>query len=293
VSKRGAKTARRSEKQQKKVRDIFVARPFEGLADEVEWIAMRELVPAATAPLRLSGEYAEQAAEREVILATVLPLAWPAMTKPDGRIFIGLQRQFNSGDVSRDIAAALISALGTEPGKTVDVPSLAGPGPRLQDVLEDGKLDITLYEGFDFWLDEGAADDANVQASMERANESVYPTVRMDAGPAAYWCQVPDRAHIRWVLPEPEDAALTALARLAAAGGLSLGDGTKFAGMFRAHGLLVPVWDLPRETEAKSWEAPLADFGRRYGDALSVTESLTAEERRAQQGLRGRQLTLR
>ena len=34
-----------------KVRDIFVARPFEGLADEPEWIALRELVPAASAPL--------------------------------------------------------------------------------------------------------------------------------------------------------------------------------------------------------------------------------------------------
>ena len=293
MGKRGAKTARRSEKQQKKIRDVFVARPFEGLEDEVEWIAMRELVPAATAPLRLSSEYAEQAGGREVTLATVLPLAWPAMTKPDGRIFVGLQRQFNSGDVSRDIAAALISALHTEPGKTVDVPALAGPGPRLQDVLADGKLDITLYDGFDFWLDEDAAADPKVQASMERANESVYPTVRLDAGPAAYWCQVPDRAHVRWVLPEPEDTALTALARLAAAGSLSLGDSTKFAGMFRAHGLLVPVWDLPRETDAKSWDAPLAEFGKRYADALAASDPLTPAERRSLQGLRGRQLTLR
>ena len=34
-----------------KVRDVFVPRPFAGLADEAEWIALRELVPAATATL--------------------------------------------------------------------------------------------------------------------------------------------------------------------------------------------------------------------------------------------------
>ncbi|MGH3647481.1 MAG: DUF5926 family protein [Micromonosporaceae bacterium] len=293
MSKRRGRAVRRPTEKKQKVRDIFVARPYEGLADEVEWIAMRELVPAATAPLRLAPEYADQYPDREVILATVLPLAWPAMTKPDGRIFLGLQRQFNSGDVSRDLAAALLSALYTEPGKTVDVPSLAGPGLRLQDVLADGALDITLYDGFDFWLDEGAADDPNVQASMERANESVYPTVRLSVGPAAYWCQVPDRAHVRWVLPQPEDTALTALARLGAAAPLNLGDGTKFAGMFRAHGLLVPVWDLPRDAEATSWEEPLADFGKRYADALTVDTPLSAEERRIRQGLLGRQLTLR
>ena len=39
-----------------KVRDIFVPRPFQGLADEPDWVALRELVPAATAPLRLAPE---------------------------------------------------------------------------------------------------------------------------------------------------------------------------------------------------------------------------------------------
>ena len=91
-----------------KVRDVFVARPFEGLADEAEWVALRELVPAATAPLRLTPEYAGKYGEREITLATVLPMAWPALTKPDGRIFLGLQRNDRSGDVNRDLAAALL-----------------------------------------------------------------------------------------------------------------------------------------------------------------------------------------
>jgi len=63
--------------------------------------------------------------------------------------------------------------------------------------------------------------------------------------------------------------------------------------MFRAHGLLVPVWDLPRDPGAQEWEGPVADFAKRYGDAVAVDESLTPAERRARQGLLGRQITLR
>jgi hypothetical protein len=63
--------------------------------------------------------------------------------------------------------------------------------------------------------------------------------------------------------------------------------------MFRAHGLLVPVWDLPREDPAERWEEPLAAFAQRYGEALASGGELTAAERRARQGLVGRQLTLR
>jgi hypothetical protein len=33
-------------------------RPFEGLPGECDMVAMRELVPAATAPLKLAGEHA-------------------------------------------------------------------------------------------------------------------------------------------------------------------------------------------------------------------------------------------
>ena len=76
-----------------------------------------------------------------------------------------------------------------------------------------------MHDGFEFWLDPDATDDPNVKASLERANAAIYPTVRLSAAPAAYWCRVPDRAHVRWVLTEDEDPALDALARLSAAGG--------------------------------------------------------------------------
>ena len=293
MSKRRNPRAADAAPKRQKVRDVFVARPFEGLADETEWIALRELVPAASAPLTLKPEIVEEYGDRPVTLSTVLPMAWPAMTRQDGRVFVGLQRHLQSGDVSRDLAVAILCALRTQPGDTVAVPALPGEGPRLQDILVDGPLDISMHEGFEYWLDAEQAEDAGVKASLERANASIYPTVRMSAAHAAYWCRVPDKAHVRWVLPEQEDAALDALARLSASGDLLLGEGTKFAGMFRAHGLLVPVWDVPGEPEAGDWEAPLADFAKRYADTLAETAPLDAAARRAKQGLVGRQLTLR
>jgi hypothetical protein len=294
VSKR--RNQRQNAPKREKIRDIFVARPFEGLADEPEWIALRELVPAASAPLTLKPEIIAEYGDRPVTLSTVLPMAWPAMTRQDGRVFIGLQRHVQSGDVSRDLAVAVLSALRTDPGDTVSVPALPGEGLRLQDILVDGPLEITVHDGFEYWLDAEQAEDATVKASLERANASIYPTVQLAAGRAAYWCRVaPDKGHVRWVLAEPEDDALDALARLSAAQELLLGENTKFAGMFRAHGLLVPVWDIPGDAEAADWEAPLADFAKRYQDTLALGGNgpLDAAARRAKQGLVGRQLTLR
>ncbi|MEW2377284.1 DUF5926 family protein [Micromonospora sp. NPDC047812] len=291
--RRKSQRAAEATPKREKVRDIFVPRPFEGLTDEPEWIALRELVPAASAPLRLAPALVEEFGDREVTLATVLPMATPAMTKPDGRVLIGLQRHLQSGDVSRDLAEALLCALRVEPGRPVPVPPLPGPGPRLQDVLVDGPLEVSMHDGFEFWLDPGAGDDPNVQASLERANAAIYPTVRLAAARAAYWCQVPEKAHVRWVLPDDEDAALDALARLSVAGTLVLGENTRFAGMFRAHGRLVPVWDLPEDVPAADWEQPVADFAKRYAEALAEPAPLDAAGRRARHGLLGRQLTLR
>ncbi len=291
--RRKSQRAAEATSKREKVRDVFVPRPFEGLVDEPEWIALRELVPAASAPLKLTPELVEEYGDRPVTLATVLPMAAPAMTKPDGRVFIGLQRHQQSGDVSRDLADALLCALRAEPGGQVTVSPLPGPGPRLQDVLVDGPLEISMHDGFEFWLDPGAADDPTVQASLERANAAIYPTVKLAAARAAYWCRVPEKAHVRWVLPDDEDVALDALSRLGVAGTLTLGEQTRFAGMFRAHGCLVPVWDLPEDVPATDWEEPVTDFAKRYAEALEERTSLDAAGRRARQGLLGRQLTLR
>ena len=65
-----------------------------------------------------------------------------------------------------------------------------------------------------------------------------------------------ERAHLRWVRPEPEEKLLDALARLSASEQILLGEGTRYAGAFRALGLVVPVWDLPADTPAEDWVGP-------------------------------------
>ena len=275
------------------MRDIFVARPFEGLADEPEWIALRELVPAASAPLNLKPEIIEEYGDRPVTLSTVLPMAWPAMTRQDGRVFIGLQRHVQSGDVSRDLAVAILSALQTEPGDTVAVPALPGEGPRLQDILVDGPLEITMHDGFEYWLDAEQAEDANVKASLERANASIYPTVRLaacrprtGAGCAgqvrtcAGCCR--RRRTRRWTRwPGSPPPATCCSARTPSSPGCSG---------------RTACWSRSGTCRASrrpaDWEAPLADFAKRYADILAETAPLDAAARRAKQGLVGR-VTLR
>ncbi|RJK94838.1 DUF5926 family protein [Vallicoccus soli] len=271
--------------------DALVRRPFEGVPSECDWVALREVVPAATSPLALAPEHAVEGVE--VRLATVLPMAWPALRRESGEVLVGLQTQAGSGDVSRDVAHALLRALAAEPGTPVPPAGLPGPGPRLQDVLDpSAPLRVTVHEGFDFWV-EGADGGPEVAASLERANAAVVPTERLTSVEAAYWCRLRDRAHLRWVLPHPEEALLDALARLHAAGASGLGGGTRFVGSFRAHGLLVPVWDLPLDSSAEALEEPAEAWGRRLDEALASSAPLTEAERGARAGLLNRQLTLR
>jgi hypothetical protein len=268
----------------------FVARPFAGLAGECDWVALREIVPAATARLALTGEHADRAATA----ATVLPLAWPALVRQDGQVLVGLQVAGGSGDPSRDAADALLRALAAEPGTPVTSTGLPGAGPRLQDLLApDQPLAVEIHPGFDFWLDGTAERTPEVVASMERANEAVVPTERLGSVEAAYWCRIREREHLRWVMPHDEDSLLDALARLHAAGVDDLGEGTRYVGSFRAHGLLVPVWDLPAGTTAGALEEPAAALAGRLADALADTRPLDETQRRARAGLRSRQLTLR
>lgn len=263
-------------------------RPFEGLASECDWVALRELVPAGSAPLHLA-EYAD----RDVTLATTLPQALPALVRADGRVLLGLQVHAAGNDVSRDLAAALSRALAAEPGSQLEPQGLPGEGPRLQDLLTDDPLEVTVHADFGFWLDGAGADDAQVQATLERANSAIIPTAKLAGLEAAYWCHVGDKAHLRWVLPYPEEALLDALARLSAAGTIDLGEGTRYAGSFRAHGLLAPVWDLPSDAPAERWQEPAAEFEQRLAGVLTEDTPLTDTQRRARAGLRGRQLTLR
>lgn len=273
----------------------YVVRTFAGLPGECDWVAMREFVPAATAPVRLLDDaYDGAAAGRVVKVATVLPGIAPAQVRDDGAVWIALQVAHQSGDPSRDLAEALRLALSGEPGTTVVMPALAGPGPRLQDVVEPkSAFDVTVLSGFDFWFDDVDESDASVAATLERLNSSIDPTTRLASVQAAYWTSVGSKEHLRWVLPYDEDAALDALARLHAAGADSLGPQSRLVGSFRAHGLLVPVWDLPVGTGADALEEPAAALAERLGQALDTIGPLTPEERSARSGLTNRQVTIR
>jgi len=110
---------------------------------------------------------------------------------------------------------------------------------------------------------------------------------------SAYWTNVGSKEHLRWVMPEPEDELLDALARRHAAGKDGLVEGSRFVGMFRAHGLLAPVWDLPVGTGPEPLEEPAERFAADLAAALADDSDLTTEERSARSGLANRQVTIR
>jgi hypothetical protein len=267
----------------------LVTRPFEGLPGECEWVALREIVPAATAVVHTRPEYGDL----DVTVATVLPMAWPGLRRPSGAVVLGLQTAGGSGDPSRDVADALLRALAAEPGTPVTEGELPAEGPRLQDVLVDQPLEVVVHTGFDFWLDPDQEVEAAARESIEQANAAAVPTRRLSSVEAAYWCRMTDRCHLRWVLPFEESAALDGLARLHTAGTSHLVDGGRYVGSFRAHGLLIPVWDLPVDVEAEDLEAPAKEFAARLETATAVEAPLTAQERRARAGVASRQVTLR
>ena len=67
----------------------------------------------------------------------------------------------------------------------------------------------------------------------------------------------------------------------------------RFVGTFRAHGLLVPVWDLPAESRPTTPRSRRPRFRSRLDDALGERAPLTGAERHARSGLQTRQMTLR
>jgi hypothetical protein len=265
---------------------LFNPRPFAGLSGECDLIALREFVPAATVPLTVEG-----AGTRAVTLCTLLPGAVPALVRDNGDIVVGLQVQHAYGDPSRDLAAVLAAALSAEPGTMVGLTDDPGVGPRLQDLIA-GDLVVTVHDGFDYWAVDAADGDA-MSEILEQANTAVSPTVRLAGVEAAYWTELGEREFLRWVRPEDEDLLLDALARLHAAGEDHLVADGRLIGMFRAHGVLVPVWDLPPGTGADALVAPVAAFDELLGATLEDATPLNTEERSVRSGLASRQLTIR
>jgi Family of unknown function (DUF5926) len=267
----------------------FVLRPFEGLPGEPDWVALREVVPAATATARTTAEHGA----RDVVVTTMLPMAWPALHRADGVVMVALQTRTGSGDASRDVAAALLEALDLEPGTPVTTSGLPAPGPRLQDVLDPSvPFEVTVHDGFDYWLAPDTEVTPEVTASLEEANGTVMPTVKLGSVESAYWCRMGDKEFLRWAMPHDEQQMIDALARLHAARESAIGD-ARFVGYFRSSGVVVPVWELAPGTEASEVEDPAVEFLARFTQALADTTPLDANARRARAGLVSRQVTLR
>ena len=270
----------------------FVLRPFEGLPGEPDWVAFREIVPAATGTARTTKKYGG----KDVAVVTMLPGGFAAMNRPDGTILLAVQGALASTDLSRDLAGALLEAIDAEPGTAI-VGKPAPEGPRLQEVLDPKvPFEVTVHDNYEFWVDATAERTAEMDESLAEAAESTIPTVRLSSVEHAYWCDMGKR-FVRWARTEDEDDVVAALARLHAKreSAMKLADGgeARFLGMFRAAGLVVPVWELPADTEAADVEQPAAELGKRLEAALKVTDPLDANERRAKAGIVSRQVTLR
>lgn len=266
------------------------SRPFAGLPGEPDWVAMREVVPAASAAVRTNAEHGGQ----EVLVVTLLPQLWPALKRSDGVTLVALQTASSTPDPSRDVAAALREILDAEPGTALEHIDLPDDGPRLQDVLDlDQPFDVTVHESFEYTLpaDGSAPDDA--ARALEEAAGGIVPTVKLASVDAAYWCRMGEREFLRWARPEDPELLLDGLARLHADRASALDGDSRFVGAFRSCGILVPVWELARGAEAADVEGLAEAFAPRLQEALAATEPLTPEQRRARAGLVSRQVSLR
>jgi hypothetical protein len=260
----------------------FVARTFEGLPGEADWVALREFVAAGSVTVTLtSGE--------TIRVCSMLPGNGAGIRRQDGEIWIGLQVAHNFGDISRDLAHVIDLARETEPGNPVRMTD-PGMGPRLQDVVDPNTpFEVEIHDGFDYWVEGVDASDGTAEA-LAQANESMAPTVHLTSVDGAYWTEMGPQRFLRWVMTHDEAKLLDALARLRAADEETLGEGTKLIGHFRAHGLLVPVWEF--EHDAADLEQPAQDFEKRLTAALADDSPLTSQERSARQALISRQVTV-
>ncbi|GAA1815341.1 MULTISPECIES: DUF5926 family protein [Brevibacterium] len=265
----------------------FVPRPFEGLPFEADLICLRELVPAATAEVRLREDFGGHT----VTIASLLPAAWQAWHREDGTVLAGMQVPVSSTDASRDVARGILAAVDATPGTTIEATTEPGEGPRLQDILDDAHpFDVRVLETFEYW--ELPGDDAEVAAALEQANDSIAPTEKLASVDSAYWTEMSGRTYVRWARSEGEDQVVDALARLQAEGRNDLGGPGTFLGYFRAHGIIVPVWELEFGTQVDDVEEPIAEFAARLDEALSDDSPLSTEARRTRSGIVARQLTI-
>lgn len=276
-------------------REAFVGnpRPFAGVAGECDLVAMAQFVPSARARLSVPG------VEHPVYVATVLPGAISALTRavPEGtESYAGMQTSGFGADPAADLAASLAWIQGSAAGETLQTATPDESTPALSELLSaQESLDIEVLDNFSWWIAEGQETHPQIVQAIQQANAAMMPSARISTpgADAAWWVDAGERAHIRWVRPEDEDALFDAMARLHDRGELTLGEGSSFAGSFRTCGLLVPVFDLDNTLPAEHWTDGLTALDAKFTAALSETGDLSAAERASRNGLRARQVTIR
>lgn len=293
MSRRQAKLAARAAERAALEKD---PRPYEGLDCEADLVALQEFVPSAVADLKIKG-----AEDRTVRIVTVLPGAGAAVVRelPDGSVeaLVALQVQTHSQNPGRDLAYAISWALKAAPGEQLVSTIADGSQPKIQELIAaDEQLEISEHDNFDWWVAEGTQLDPMYQRSMQAANDAVVESHRVRADvPGSLWWVNPGgaKAHLRWVRTEAENPMLNALARVAARGELNLGEASRFAGVFRTHGIVVPVFDLDPERAYGSYEEELKRVNDALVKELDNDAPLSSDERRQLQNIKSRQVTLR
>lgn len=289
MSRRQAKLAARAAEREALQKD---PRPYKGFAAEADLVALQEFVPSATAKIEVNGT--------PVTVATVLPGAGAALVRPaeeGGERMVALQVQSHSINPGRDLAYALNWVVNAQPGETLGSTAADGSQPELSTLISATQtLDITTHNDFNWWFSDAAAVNPQIQQALARANDAIIPSVQVAPElPGAIWWVNPGggKAHIRWVRQEDDERLLlNALARIAARGELNLGEGSKLAGTFRTHGLVVPVFDLDPAVEPASYADALTALNSAIEKEYGNDEQLNADERKQLENIKSRQVTI-
>lgn len=287
MSRRQAKLAARAAERAALASD---PRPYKSLPAEAQLVALQEFVPSAVATATINGT--------EINIVTVLPGAVAALVREaelGGQRFVALQVRNHSNNPAHDLAYVLKWVLNAAPGSTLDSAVADGNQPEIASLLGDVTLEITEYQDFFWWLPEDTELTPEMAQSLRTANNSVMPSFPIptdDAG-SAWWIDAGEKAHIRWVRTDDEEPLLRALARVGAAGNLHLGEETKFAGVFRTHGLIVPVFDLDPTVPHQEFIPAMQTLNGYINEQLGNDEQLTPAERRQLENIKSRQVTIR
>ncbi|APT85672.1 DUF5926 family protein [Corynebacterium aquilae] len=290
MSRRQAKLAARAAERAALERD---PRPYGGFTAEADLVALQEFVPSARAKVNVKG------VDRDVYICTVLPGAAAAVVRDEefgGDALVGLQVASHSHNPGRDLAYALNWVKGAKPGESLTSTTADGSEPKLDELLDPkAELEVEVYQNFDWWVPEGSAIDPMYAQAMQAANDSVMPSVPVegDFTGVAWWIDAGGKAHIRWIRTDDEDKLLKALARVAAKDALNLGEDTKFAGVFRTHGIIVPVFDLDPTVDPATYGPLLVELDKVVAAEIDNDAELTSEERRRLENIKSRQVTIR